>query len=253
MASTPATSSTARAPARCPRRASSTAPASQPRTARAASFKRWPRFTSPSATPFPHPRLRLLQEVRVNASMYDAQQGSTSGAHIDMSTASGTNTFHGMAYVHRGTSWINAAPFFFNQDPDIPAYNKVPQLHRYILGGTFGGPIIKDKLFGFVGLSAPACLRPGNRRLGSRCPGWPDRRPLCLRVGESCQQFVRHRQRGNSTSAPDRPHRAGAVQLARASRRARQMAYPQRRPQRRGSHGRPHRQCISPRHRPVHG
>jgi len=32
--------------------------------------------------------------------MYDAQQGSTSGAHIDMSTASGTNAIHGSAYVH---------------------------------------------------------------------------------------------------------------------------------------------------------
>ena len=53
-------------------------------------------------------------------------------------------------YAHRGTNWINAAPFFFNQDQDIPANDKVPQLHRYILGGTFGGPIIKDKLFGFV-------------------------------------------------------------------------------------------------------
>jgi TonB dependent receptor len=67
-----------------------------------------------------------------------------------MSTASGTNTMHGSAYYNRGTSWLNAAPFFFNQDDDIPAFNKVPQLHRYTLGGTFGGPIIKDKLFGFV-------------------------------------------------------------------------------------------------------
>ncbi len=82
--------------------------------------------------------------------MYDAQQGSTSGAHIDMSTASGTNAYHGRAYVHRGTNWINAAPFFFNQDQDIPANDKVPQLHRYIVGGTVGGPIIKDKLFGFL-------------------------------------------------------------------------------------------------------
>ena len=83
--------------------------------------------------------------------MYDAQQGSTSGAHIDLSTASGTNDLHGTAYVHRGTNWINAAPFFFNQDSDVPANDKVPQLHRYILGGTLGGPIIKDKLFGFLG------------------------------------------------------------------------------------------------------
>ncbi len=99
----------------------------------------------------PTPAPETLQEVRVNASMYDADQGSTSGAHIDMSTASGTNNMHGSLYAHRGTSWLNAAPFFFNQDPDIPAYNKVPELHRYELGGTLGGPILKDKLFGFIG------------------------------------------------------------------------------------------------------
>jgi hypothetical protein len=98
----------------------------------------------------PTPAPETLSEVRVNASMYDAQQGSTSGAHIDMNTSSGTNKYHGKVYGHRGTSWLNAAPFFFNQDADIPASNKVPQLHRYILGGTVGGPIIKDKLFGFV-------------------------------------------------------------------------------------------------------
>jgi hypothetical protein len=98
----------------------------------------------------PTPAPETLQEVRVNASMYDAQQGSTSGAHIDMSTASGTNQYHGVLYLHRGTDWLNAAPFFFKQDADIPDNDKVPQLHRYTLGGTFGGPIIKDKLFGFV-------------------------------------------------------------------------------------------------------
>jgi hypothetical protein len=98
----------------------------------------------------PSPAPEMIQEIRVNASMYDAQQGSTSGAHVDISTASGSNAYHGNVYAHRGTDWINAAPFFFNQDPDIPAGQKVPQLHRYILGGVFGGPIIKDKLFGFV-------------------------------------------------------------------------------------------------------
>ncbi|HEU5351658.1 MAG TPA: TonB-dependent receptor [Terracidiphilus sp.] len=98
----------------------------------------------------PTPAPEMLQEVQVNASMYDAQQGSTSGAHIDMSTASGTNTLHGGVYIHRGTDWINAAPFFSNQDNDIPAYDKVPQLHRYVAGGTVGGPLIKDKLFGFL-------------------------------------------------------------------------------------------------------
>lgn len=98
----------------------------------------------------PTPAPETITEVRVNASMYDASQGSTSGAHIDLSTASGTNAYHGTAYVHRGTSWLNAAPFFFNQDPDVPDYDKVPQLHRYNVGGALGGPMIKNKLFGFL-------------------------------------------------------------------------------------------------------
>ncbi|HZW91694.1 MAG TPA: TonB-dependent receptor [Candidatus Eremiobacteraceae bacterium] len=98
----------------------------------------------------PTPAPETVTELRVNTSMYDAQQGSTSGAHIDMSTASGTNTLHGSAYVHRGTDWLNAAPFFDKQDPNIPANDKVPQLHRYTAGGALGGALIKDKLFGFV-------------------------------------------------------------------------------------------------------
>jgi hypothetical protein len=98
----------------------------------------------------PTPAPETVQELRVNTSMYDAQQGSTSGAHIDMSTASGTNTLHGEGYLHRGTDWLNAAPFFDKQDPNIPANDKVPQLHRYTAGGKLGGALIKDKLFGFV-------------------------------------------------------------------------------------------------------
>ncbi len=100
----------------------------------------------------PTPAPETIEEVRVNASMYDAQQGSTSGAHIDMSTSSGTNLYHGTAYGRRGTNWINAAPFFFKNNPLIENDPSLvnPQLHRYLIGGTFGGPIIKNKLFGFV-------------------------------------------------------------------------------------------------------
>jgi hypothetical protein len=98
----------------------------------------------------PTPAPESIAELRVNTSMYDAQQGSTSGAHIDMSTASGTNDIHGSLYLHRGTNWLNAAPFFFNEDTNIPADQKVPGLHRYTAGGTVGAPIKKDKLFAFL-------------------------------------------------------------------------------------------------------
>jgi hypothetical protein len=98
----------------------------------------------------PTPAPETIQEFHVNTSMYDAQQGSTSGAHIDMSTASGTNSIHGTAYIHRGTDAWNAAPYFYKQDGNIPANEDVPQLHRYTAGGAVGGPIIKDKLFGYI-------------------------------------------------------------------------------------------------------
>ncbi len=72
----------------------------------------------------PTPAPETIQEVRVNTSMYDAQQGSTSGAHIDLSTTSGTNNFHGSAYAHRGTNAWNAAPYFYKQDENIPGFRK---------------------------------------------------------------------------------------------------------------------------------
>ena len=98
----------------------------------------------------PTPAPETIQEIRVNASMYDAQQGSTSGAHIDLSTATGTNDIHGQLYLHHGSNWLNAAPFFFKTDPNVPDAYKNPELHRYTLGGSLGGPIIKNKLFGYV-------------------------------------------------------------------------------------------------------
>ena len=132
----------------------------------------------------PSPAPETIQEVRVNTSMYDAQQGSTSGAHIDMSTASGTNNIHGQAYVHRGTNWLNADPYFFNADPNIPANEKNPGLHRYTAGGTLGLPIIKNKLFFYgsyqhthaaddeIGISRPT-VPPGlsNRSFGCGARG----------------------------------------------------------------------------------
>ena len=82
--------------------------------------------------------------------MYDAQQGSTSGAHIDMSTASGTNNVHGMAYVHRGTDWFNAAPYFYKQDRNIPATKMSLNCIATPPAARSAAPLIKDKLFVFA-------------------------------------------------------------------------------------------------------
>lgn len=97
----------------------------------------------------PSPPPETIEELRVNTSMYDASQGANSGAHIEVSTRSGTNALHGQAYGYRQTSAWNAAPYFYKQDPTIDPTLIPPPLHRGIVGGTIGGPIIKDKMFFF--------------------------------------------------------------------------------------------------------
>ncbi len=98
----------------------------------------------------PTPAPESIEEIRVNTSMYDASEGAHSGAHIGMTTKSGTNQFHGQLFEHFQNNFWDAAPFFYNADPTIPADQKVPKLDRNQFGATLGGPIKKDKLFFFV-------------------------------------------------------------------------------------------------------
>lgn len=92
----------------------------------------------------PTPPIETIQEVRVNSAMYDASQGSNSGAHIELQTKSGTNAYHGGAYEYYQSSAFNANQWFFNNDQLAR-----PRLNRNVFGGFVGGPIKKDKLFFF--------------------------------------------------------------------------------------------------------
>jgi hypothetical protein len=95
----------------------------------------------------PTPAAETLQEVRVNAAMYDASQGAKAGAHIEATTRSGTNEFHGQGYEYFQNTILNAAEFFRNASPAVTP--KVSPLHYNRFGATLGGPIKKDKLFFF--------------------------------------------------------------------------------------------------------
>ena len=91
----------------------------------------------------PSPPPEFLQELRVNTSMYDAQQGATSGAQIDANTGTGTNKWHGQMFGAFANNSLNAAPFFFKQeyllsaDQGIGAFPESlanPALHRWSTG-----------------------------------------------------------------------------------------------------------------------
>ena len=101
----------------------------------------------------PTPPQETIQEIQVNTSMYDASQGANSGAHVELTTKSGTNDFHGSVYEYHQTTGWDAAPFFFNAAGTNPATGTPllprPGLHRNTFGGTVGGPVIHDKLFFF--------------------------------------------------------------------------------------------------------
>jgi len=106
----------------------------------------------------PSPPPEFLQELRVNTSMYDAQQGATAGAQIDANTGTGTNKWHGEFFGAFANSSLNAAPFFFKQEyllgtqgiGSFPESLANPTLHRWSTGARVGGPLWKDKLFFFA-------------------------------------------------------------------------------------------------------
>ena len=170
-------------------------------------------LTIGNAIPTPAPE--TLQEVRVNTSMYDATQGSTSGAHIDISTASGSNDYHGTLYGHRGTNWINAAPFFFKQDNDVPADKKNPELHRYIAGGSIGGPIIKNKLFGFF---AYQHLQVSDEEIGDGFLNVPVGLGSCVTRDATCLTNIDNAQFGSENTvgnyAPFQPSQINKTAIA---------------------------------------
>jgi hypothetical protein len=88
------------------------------------------------------PNPDAIQEYRVETSNYDAEYGKMSSGVITVLTKSGTNRLHGSLFEYWRDGALNAN--FWNSS--LPT----PPLRRNQFGGTFGGPIIKDKTFFFV-------------------------------------------------------------------------------------------------------
>ncbi|PWT94866.1 MAG: TonB-dependent receptor, partial [Blastocatellia bacterium] len=90
--------------------------------------------------PFPMPD--ALQEFSVQTSNYSAQYGQNAGGVVNVITKSGTNQFHGNAFEFLRNKALNARPWH------APTKDL---LKRNQFGGTFGGPIIRNKTFFFAG------------------------------------------------------------------------------------------------------
>ncbi|HET7209453.1 MAG TPA: carboxypeptidase regulatory-like domain-containing protein [Terriglobales bacterium] len=89
-----------------------------------------------------------IQEFRVLTNTFDAEYGRNSGSVVNVVTKSGTNNFHGNAYEFFRNTKLNANPYCFTAVDGIPCQK--PQFNQNQFGGTFGGPIVKDRTFFFT-------------------------------------------------------------------------------------------------------
>jgi hypothetical protein len=81
-----------------------------------------------------------ISEFKVQYNNLGPEWGRFSGGIVNLSTKGGGNTFHGEAYEYLRNKVLNSRPYFDTTNP--------PYVQNQF-GGTFGGPIIKDKLFFF--------------------------------------------------------------------------------------------------------
>ncbi len=87
------------------------------------------------------PNLEDVQEFKVQIGNYDAEYMS-GGAVINVTTASGSNQFHGSAFEFIRNSALDTRQYF-----DAP--NTIPPYKQNQFGGSLGGPIRRNKMFFF--------------------------------------------------------------------------------------------------------
>ncbi len=112
------------------------------------------------ATYVPLPNPDVIQEFKVQTSLYDASQGRDGGGNVNAILKSGTREFHGDAYEFFRNTVLNANDFFLNGEGQAR-----PDVKQNIFGGSLGGPVGKDK-FGYFFLNYQ-----GTRQRSGESPG----------------------------------------------------------------------------------
>jgi hypothetical protein len=101
--------------------------------------------------PFPFPD--AVSQFSVESTVLGAQDGQHSGGLVNVVTRSGSNTYHGSAFEFIRNNYLDATNFFSTCTPIAPATTCTAKdtLHQNQYGGTFGGKILRDRLFAFAG------------------------------------------------------------------------------------------------------
>lgn len=86
------------------------------------------------------PNLDSIEEFRIITNNFDAEYGNYSGGQINVVTKSGANQFHGDAFEFNRNTALNGRNYFADS---------IGKFIQNQFGGTFGGPIKRDKIFFF--------------------------------------------------------------------------------------------------------
>src|ERR1700688_3496097 len=95
-----------------------------------------------TTTPLPNPD--VVQEFKVQTSLYDASQGRNGGGNINAILKTGTNAFHGDVYEFFRNTVLDANEYFLNQTG-----SPRPDIKQNIFGGSLGGPVMPGGELGF--------------------------------------------------------------------------------------------------------
>lgn len=98
-----------------------------------------------------------IQEVAVVTTGYSGEYAGLAGANINYTTRSGTNDFHGRAIWYWNGSKLNANTYL-NRATATPTPKSFVNDNQW--GGDFGGPVIKNKLFGYFNTEGLRVLIP---------------------------------------------------------------------------------------------
>ena len=90
------------------------------------------------------PSINTTSEFKINNQTFSAEYGRSSGSVVNVSTRSGTNTFHGEVFDYIRNEALDARNYF------SPAGTRMPALKRHNFGGALGGFIWKDHTFFFA-------------------------------------------------------------------------------------------------------
>src|SRR6266850_21750 len=124
------------------------------------------------STNVPLPNPDVIQEFKVQTSLYDASQGRNGGGNVNAILKSGTKNFHGDVYQYFRNDVLNANEFFLNA-----AGQKRPPVKQNIFGASLGGPVGREK-YGFFflnyqGTRQRSALSPGTQINNSALPVLP--------------------------------------------------------------------------------